>query len=180
MTTNRKIILALSIVMMFAMIIIMFTLYVQSRRPSQLDPIIFEEMTSEEIIDYFQERQSSRPIPMFYFIPVIGFSGLLVGSLVYYMLSEKIVVKEKQLENNTEIIMRLLDSNEKYVVKKLLEEGGKVHQSELNYLPNMTKVKAHRILKKLEQRGVIKKEKLGKINMVRLEDSIYQTLKGKN
>ena len=180
MAANRKIILALSIVMLFALIIVMFTLYIQSRRPSQLDLIVFEEMTAEEIIEYFQERQSSRPTPMFYFIPVIGFSGLLVGSLVYYILSEKIVIKEKQLENNTDIIMKLLDSNEKYVVKKLLEENGKVHQTELNYLPNMTKVKTHRILKKLEQRGVIKKEKLGKINMVRLEDSIYQTLKSKS
>ena len=163
--------------MLFSLITVMFTLYIQSRRPSQLDPIVFEEMTIDEIIQYFQERQSSRPMPMFYFIPVIGFSGLLVGTLVYYILSEKIIIKEKQLENNTEIIMKLLDSNEKYVIKKLLEENGKVHQIELNYLPNMTKVKTHRILKRLEQRGVIKKEKLGKINVIRLEDSIYESLK---
>jgi len=177
MITNRKIILALSIVMMFALITVMFTLYIQSRRPSQLDPIVFEEMTVEEIIDYFQERQSSRPTPMFYFIPVIGFSGLLVGTLVYYILSEKIVIKEKQLESNAKILLKLLDSKEKFVIEKLLEENGKVYQSELNYLPGMTKVKTHRILEKLKLRGIIKKEKLGKINMIRLEDSIYESLK---
>jgi len=177
MATNRKIILALSIVMLFSLITVMFTLYIQSRRPSRLDPIVFEEMTTEEIIDYFQERQSSRPVPMFYFIPVIGFSGLLVGTLVYYILSEKIIIKEKQLEGNTKIILKLLDSKEKFIIEKLLEENGKVHQSELNYLPGMTKVKAHRILEKLKTRGIIKKEKLGKINMIRLEDSIYESLK---
>ena len=101
MATNRKIILALSIVMMFALITVTFTFYVQSRRPSQLDPIVFEEMTSEEIINYFEERQSSRPTPMFYFIPVIGFSGLLVGSLVYYMLSEKFTRRLLSFQNRT-------------------------------------------------------------------------------
>ena len=177
MATNKKIILALSIVMLFALVIVMFTLYVQFRRPTQLDPIVFEGMTAEEIMEYFQERQSSRPTLMFYFIPVIGFSGLLVGTLVYYILSEKIVLREKQLESNTKIILKLLDSKEKFVIEKLLDENGKVYQSELNYLPGMTKVKTHRILEKLKSRGIIKKEKLGKINMIRLEDSIYESLK---
>ncbi|MEM4756328.1 MAG: hypothetical protein QW594_04310 [Candidatus Woesearchaeota archaeon] len=45
--------------------------------------------------------------------------------------------------------------------------GGKVQQIEITYLQGFTKVKAHRILEKLLQRGVITKETLGKVNLIK-------------
>jgi len=161
----------------FFLIISLFTLYAESMRLSQLDPDLFDEMSTEEIIDYFQDLESSRFFPIVFFVPTIAFMGLLVGFFVYYILGEKIEVKQEQLKVNTKILLNLLGGGEKKAVEKILEEGGKVHQSEISYLPGLNKVKTHRILNSLEQRGIIRREKLGKINMIRLEQGILEALK---
>ncbi len=174
---ERKTLIAAMVLSLFFLTISTFSLYMESMRMSQLDPSLFEEMSTEEIIDYFQGIQSSRFFPMLYFVPVIAFMGLVVGMFTYYILAERIEVKQEQLKVNTRILLNLLEPGEKKAVEKILEEGGKVYQSEISYLPGLNKVRTHRILNRLEQRGIIRREKLGKINMIRLEEGILEALK---
>lgn len=174
---ERKTLIAAIVLSVFFLAISMFTLYIESVRTGQLDPSLFEEMSTEEIINYFQSMQTSRFFPMLYFIPTIAFMGLLVGFFVYYILAERIETKQELLKVNTRILLNLLEPGEKKAVEKILEEGGKVHQSEISYLPGLNKVRTHRILNKLEQRGIIKRERLGKINMIRLEQGILDALR---
>jgi uncharacterized membrane protein len=176
---ERKTLIAAIVLSLFFLAISMFSLYMESIKPGQLDPSLFEEMSTEEIISYFQEIQTSRFFPMLYFVPVIAFVGLLVGFFVYYILAERIDVKQHQLKINTRILLNLLEPGEKKAVEKILEEGGKVHQSEISYLPSLNKVKTHRILNRLEQRGIIRRERLGKINMIRLEQGILDALRNR-
>ena len=63
------------------------------------------------------------------------------------------------------------------VVEILMENEGKVQQYELSHLPNLNKVKTHRILVNLEQKGIISKERLGKINKIVLNKELYEVLK---
>ena len=63
------------------------------------------------------------------------------------------------------------------MIETLLENGGKVQQYELSRLPNLNKVKTHRILLNLEQKRIIHKEKLGKINKIVLDKELYDVLK---
>jgi len=182
MKSNRKIILGVSIIISFALLIFSISLYFNyrhdTREESRLDHDVIDSMTSEEIKDFLTERRDSQPtFRSFYLIPFIGFIGLLVGTLVFYIMSDKVVQQEKSLKKNTRIIVNFLTGQEKKVIETLLENDGKVQQYELSHLPSLNKLKTHRILFNLEQKGVIKKEKLGKINKIILNKELYDVLK---
>ena len=63
-------------------------------------------------------------------------------------------------------ILKFLDYNENRVIKKLIEGDGSALQSEISRLPNMGKVKAHRVLKDMEIKGIIVLERYGKTNKI--------------
>ena len=81
------------------------------------------------------------------------------------------------MKKNSKIILNFLTTQERKVIETLLENDGKVQQYELSHLPNLNKVKTHRILINLEQKGIIHKEKLGKINKIILNKELYNVLK---
>lgn len=179
---NRKIILGIGIITSFALLIISISLYFNYqhdiRQESRLNPEAIEDMSTEEIKDFIEQRRNTEPtIHSFYLLPFIAFIGLLVGTIVYYIMSDKVIQQEQSLKKNTKIILNFLTSQEKKVIETLMENDGKVQQYELSHLPNLNKVKTHRILFNLEQKGVIRKEKLGKINKIVLNKELYEVLK---
>lgn len=179
---NRKIILGLSIVISFALLIFSLSLYYnyqhELKQESRLSPEDIEEMSSTEINQYLElRRESQSTIHSFYLLPFIAFMGILVGTVVYYIMSDKVIEQEKSVERNTKIILNFLTSQERKVIETLLENEGKVQQYELSHLPNLNKLKTHRILINLEQKGIIHKEKLGKINKIVLNKELYRVLK---
>jgi len=179
---NRKIILGIGIVISFALLIFSITLYFNyqhdTREESRLDHDAIASMNPEELKGYLNERRDSQPVfRSFYLMPLIGFIGLLVGTLVYYIMSDKVIQQEQSLKKNTKIILNFLTGQERKVIETLLENDGKVQQYELSHLPNLNKLKTHRILVNLEQKGIIKKEKLGKINKIVLNKELYDVLK---
>jgi hypothetical protein len=179
---DRKIILGVGIIISFALLIFSITLYFNYqhdlRTESRLDHNAVDNMTVEEIKQFLTERREVQPtFQSFYLFPFIAFIGLLVGTLVYYIMSDKIIQQEHTMEKNTKIILNFLTGQERKVIETLMENGGKVQQYELSHLPNLNKVKTHRILLNLEQKGVIHKEKLGKINKIVLNKELYDVLK---
>ena len=52
-----------------------------------------------------------------------------------------------------------------------------MRQYELSYLPELGKLRTHRILVNLERKGVISREKFGKVNKVSLNKELYEVLK---
>jgi len=107
-------------------------------------------------------------------VPLLAAVSVLIGAGVYYFMSSKVEVKEKSLKKNTDVFLRFLSPDEKKVVDKLIEGHGKVLQAELTRLPGLNKVKSHRIVQKLIDRGVIKIEKLGKTNVVEFPQEIKE------
>jgi len=181
--SNRKLILGIGIIISFSLLIFSISMYFNyrhyQREESRLDHDAIASMNPEEIKSYLDERKESQPVfRSFYLIPFVGFIGLLVGTLVYYIMSDKVIQQEKSLDKNIKIILNFLNDQEKKVIETLLENDGKVQQYELSHLPNLNKVKTHRILLNLEQKGVIHKEKLGKINKIVLNKELYKVLKG--
>jgi len=79
-------------------------------------------------------------------------------------------------ESCKKFVLKFLDYNENRVIKKLIENDGSVLQSEISRLPNMGKVKAHRILKDIEIKGIINIEKYGKTNKIQLSDDAKEVL----
>ena len=119
----------------------------------------------------------------------------LLALLSYYFMSKKV---DKHLEENMKLIsqivnttsnddqsglqnvekscktvvLKFLNYNENRILKKLIENNGSVLQSEISRLPDMGKVKAHRILKDMEIKGIISIEKYGKTNRINLPEDV--------
>ncbi len=141
----------------------------------QLDPLELELMQKEEIIQQVYSRQDRTPF--YYFIPIFSFFGIAVGALVYYILSGEVERKEKIIRHNTDVILKFLQPDEKKVIEKLVDNHGKIQQAEITYMEGFTKVKAHRIVESLMKKGIVRKEALGKMRLVRMNDEFYEVLK---
>ncbi len=180
---NRKLILGIGIIISFALLIMSISIYFNFqhdlREQSRLDPNTIDNMTTEQIKEFIIEQRDMQPVfHSYYLLPFIGFIGLLVGTVVFYIMSDKVVQQGQTLKSNTKVILNFLTPPERKVIETLLENGGKVQQYELSHLPNLNKVKTHRILLNLEQKKIIHKEKLGKINKIVLDKELFDALKG--
>ncbi len=182
MRNNRGIILGILIIVSFALLIFSISLYLnyqhEIRQESRLNPESLDNMTVSEIKEFLEEKRSTESaFKCFYFLPFIAFVGLLVGTVVFYIMSDKVIHQRHSLQKNAKIILNFLNPHEKKVIETLIENEGKARQYELSHLPGLNKVKTHRILLNLEQKGIIHKEKLGKINKIVLDKELYEVLK---
>jgi len=110
------------------------------------------------------------PIPLL--IPMFASFGLFIGLATFYLLSPWFIKKQNK---NIELLLELLDPDEKEVIKELLENEGKVLQARLSR--KMGKVKCFRILERLKQRGIIEKEKERKTNVIKLNEKFRSLIK---
>lgn len=158
--------LAVTIIIVFAVIVTVATVYISLT--GYIDPEIIGTMTTEEIQIYL----AGQYVP-FYLIPVLAFAGLIVGTVSFSLMLGNQKIRKK----DTKVILKFLSANEKVVVEKLMENNGKVQQIELTRLPGLNKVKTHRLLNDMERKGIIKREKYGKLNLIVLDKNLYKTLK---
>jgi hypothetical protein len=104
--------------------------------------------------------------------PVILFAGIIIGALSFYFLYERkkpetiVVDKGKSLID----VVDVLDEGESKVLRKIINEKGRVLQAEISRLDGVGKVRAHRITERLEKRGIIEIESAGKTNVVKLTE----------
>ncbi len=109
----------------------------------------------------------------FLFFPIMGFLGMVGGSLLYYFMAQRLG-KNKQLQKkNVNRLLNLLSKEERLVLEKLIASHGSAYQYELSRMPGVNKVKMHRVLNNLEAKEIIKKENYGKINKIVLDKDIY-------
>ncbi len=107
-------------------------------------------------------------------IPLLVGIGVIVGAGTFYFTGQKVVAKEKLLKSNTEILLRFLSREERQVVNRLIENHGRALQAEITRLPGMSKVKSHRIIKRLIERGVLEKEDFGKTKVVKFTKEVQE------
>ena len=107
-----------------------------------------------------------------HFMVIMGLFGVFSGLMGYNLLNTTIENQKKIVKTNVEIIMKFLNPEEREVVELLLKKDNMTTQSEISKAPGMTRLKAHRIVKKLEDRGVVHVEKYGKINMIRIVEEL--------
>ncbi|MFH1056625.1 MAG: hypothetical protein V1717_02405 [Candidatus Micrarchaeota archaeon] len=118
------------------------------------------------------------PVVQYHFelMILIAIAGMFVGAAVYYLLSEQVVSTQTQSRKNVEILLKLLSEDERKVVRKLLAGNGKAMQYEISRLDGLTRLKAHRIVYKLERQGIVEIEKIGKVNAITLVGEIKEAL----
>lgn len=178
---NKKHVLAGLIVLSFALLILSSIIYISKvRNERQIDPLELELKTKEQIIQYVYEKQALGHLPFYYIIPIFSFFGIIIGALVYFVMNENLEKKQKTIEYNTEVILKLLNPEERKVIKKIVENNGKIQQVEITYMEGFTKVKSHRIVESLVNKGILFKESLGKMRMLKMNDDFYNILNKKD
>jgi uncharacterized membrane protein len=83
-------------------------------------------------------------------------------------LEEKDMTEEKDAERPLDITLRLLSEDEKRVVELLANSGGQMMQKDISYELKLNRVKTHRVLVGLIERGVVTAEKHFNTNMITL------------
>jgi hypothetical protein len=109
-----------------------------------------------------------------HFMVLMGFFGVFSGLVVFNILNDTLEKQKKLVKTNIGIIMKFLTPEDREVVSLLISKEGMTTQSEIARLPGMSRLKAHRIVKRLEERGIIHVEKYGKVNMIRIVDELRE------
>ncbi len=107
-------------------------------------------------------QQCGCAVPPYLFIPFMGALGLFTGMLIFTIFRE-----EKESSLKLEHVLRVMDKDERKIMK-LLYGNTSLMQSEIVEKTGLSKVKVSRLLGKMENKGVIEKEKNGNSNMVKL------------
>ncbi len=106
-------------------------------------------------------------IPIYLFIPLLASIGLFIGTLVYYLLSPRFVVKPDK-----DLLLKLFDSDQRKVIGVLLSNEGSALQSKIVRKTDLSKVKVFRVLRKLKRKGFVDKQPYGKTNKIILKKEL--------
>ncbi len=109
-------------------------------------------------------------------MPFVLLIGIVLGATGYYFFSEKKMAEKPALDRDA--LYSLLGPDERAVFEKIVQEGGKLVQSELSGTGGMNKVRIHRVLAKMYGKGILVKEERGKTNLVRLSESLRKMIIG--
>jgi len=118
----------------------------------------------------FLEPEVSR---FFYVIIFVSLSGSTIS--ITAGLSLLSLLRKKERKDLTKgVIDTVTTPEEKLVIRILNENGGELTQSELVKRAKLSKVKVHRIVKRLESLNIINKYSYGLTNKIKLNDSIFE------
>ena len=157
MKENQKIVLGLIIVSLFVFLLTVFvfvTLLSQEgeRLPSFLSVIL--KYRTEMIL-------------------ILGLLGVCFGYILHELTSTA-VVSLQPATANAQSVVNFLDGNERRALEFIREQNGKTTQSAISKLPTMTRLRAHRIVKRLENYGLVIVERWGIVNRVSLIEEIKE------
>ncbi len=111
-------------------------------------------------------------------LPLLLSLAVLVGAGTYYDMSGKVESSQNNARKTGEIVLKFLDSREKKVVDLLIKNQGKTLQSEVSRSEGMGKLKSHRVIQKLSDKGVIEIQKNGNTNILRFKPEIKDSMLG--
>lgn len=95
-----------------------------------------------------------------------SFIWYFVGGVAVVSVAAFFIVKK--VRKPQEVILSVLDDYERNIMKTIAEAGGEINQRKIVQHTNLSKAKVSRVVKALEERGLIEVERLGRTNKVRL------------
>lgn len=168
---SGKIIVSVMILLSFILLIVTSFYFIKKTSQfRELDPLEVELMTKEELVQHIYETHTTSLYSYYFLIPVFGFFGVAVGAGVYFILSSDFERKKSKVDLKP--VLTILDEYERKVILKLIEEKGKIHQSDVTYMSGFNKVKAHRVIEGLVKKGVVSKENFGKTRVIKLKKEL--------
>lgn len=122
-------------------------------------------------------RQQVLELFLDFIAPIIGgiilaFTGWRIVKMERYMMSRNIVTSSKKrvIRQKEHMINTFLNNDEKRIIELVKEKPDGSLQSDLVIKTGYSKVKMHRILKNLENKGIIKRGRHGITNKVMLSN----------
>ncbi len=116
-----------------------------------------------------------------YTLPIIiillSGTGIVVGAITYYFLSKSFDERKREFNKNKKEILKFLELDEQKIITAILATNGEITQAQLANKTNLDRVKVFRIIERLEQKKIIKKEKIGKTNKIKLTEAIEKIFK---
>lgn len=113
-------------------------------------------------------------LPIWVIIISIASFGMFVGSLIYYLLNNENIKEKKDIRKSIDKLLNMINLEYREVLKFISKNSGRVYQSQIAKELNLNKVKSSRILNELEKKGLIKKEKKGMTNLVKIDEDITE------
>jgi hypothetical protein len=114
-------------------------------------------------------------VPLVIVVAVLGYAAL------FPELSEKTADPElsaapavEKGESVVDAVLRVLKDDERKVVETLVEEDGKMLQKDIRWKTGFSRVKTHRILFRLAERGIVTAEKYHNTNKITLADWLME------
>jgi uncharacterized membrane protein len=104
--------------------------------------------------------------------------GVAVGAIVFYLMQERVEIKQKESKDNAKILLSFLGAEERKTIEYLVKSKGSAYQSEISRLEGMSRLKAYRAIKKLESKNVITIDKVGKARKITLSPAVFDALTG--
>jgi uncharacterized membrane protein len=109
---------------------------------------------------------------------LVALFGLFIGSLTYYFMSEKkekeIIKVHKEVHKGAIITLNFLDTEEKKIMKAIIDRQGSILQSELVKKTDLTRVSISRNISSLVRKGVILKKASGMTNEIKLNNDLIE------
>lgn len=109
-----------------------------------------------------------------FFMFFIAIFGVVFGSVTQLITSNEIEFNKKSLIRLREHFENSIVEEEKRIIDYLITNKGICTQYELTKLQNLNKLKVSRLLIDMENKKLIKKEKIGKINKVFLDKDLIE------
>lgn len=82
--------------------------------------------------------------------------------------AEDLRARQEVAAEENYLVLRLLTGDERTMFKAIMDSGGEALQKDLIQRTKMSNAKVSRVLEKLEQKGVVSKERHGSTNKVRI------------
>ena len=110
-------------------------------------------------------------VPLVFVVAVVGYT-LVFPELSYKKLKQNpsSVPTVDKGESVLSAVLRVLNDDERKIVKTLVAEGGTVLQKNIRWKTGLSRVKTHRILFRLAKRGIVTAEKYYNTNKITLAD----------
>lgn len=113
-----------------------------------------------------------------YFFPDIGLLGIALPvvailAIIAYMVTRRQPVSQKV--EPIKYILPILKEDEKLVMEKILAAGSPVHQKHVVKETGYSKGKVSKVLASLEDRGMVRLERIGRSNKIYLQDKMEKT-----
>ncbi|RLE42989.1 hypothetical protein DRJ48_02185 [Candidatus Woesearchaeota archaeon] len=112
------------------------------------------------------------PIPVI--IVLLSSLGFFVGGLVYYILATRFTKEKADYSKRVAATLNFLPPDERDLVRQLIKHNGTLNQASLAKEMGWSRVKTHRVLNRLINKGIVEKSSVGNTNKVQLNRELVE------